>query len=61
MEATIFQVKDRLSPDELRLAEAAAKEAGLTLDQWLERALKAAIYAPVIRSLSPKGILSPMP
>jgi predicted HicB family RNase H-like nuclease len=53
MKITVFQIKDRLTPDEVRLAEVAAKAAGLTLDQWLERALKAAIYAPVIGSLNP--------
>ena len=53
MKITIFQIKDRLTPDEVRLAEQAAAAAGLTLDQWLERALKAAIYAPVIGSLAP--------
>lgn len=55
MNHTTFAAKDRLTADEIRLAEAAAKAAGLSLDEYLERALKAAIYAPVIGDLSPKA------
>lgn len=55
MKVEIFQIKNRLTPDEVRLAEAAAAAAGLSLDEYLERALKAAIYAGVIGDLSPKA------
>jgi len=55
MDTMISTAAKRLSEDERKLAEAAAMEAGLSFEQWLERALKAAIYAPVVSGLMPKS------
>lgn len=51
MNVHVFQIRDRLTPDELRVAEESAKAQGLSLEEWLERAIKAAIYAGVSKRL----------
>ena len=56
MKTSLFPAKNRLTDDEMKIAAQAAAAAGLTLDQWLERALKAAIYAPVVGSLTPEKV-----
>lgn len=48
MKPQVFQIFDRLTEDERRIAEENAKAIGLTLEEWLERAIKAAIYVDAV-------------
>jgi hypothetical protein len=50
MKSITINASDRLTADEMATAEAAAAAAGLSLDQWMERQFKAAIYAPVLEA-----------